>query len=158
MEEKLSPEQASLPSLDDSKTLKALFQSQANAIANRLSEAQRKNVARSEVVETDKKAAALMASTLLGLNPAFEKPVVNTPEKFERNIRSGLAEELKKTGFSEKDLEDRTALFQIASYIFTNEVHQLINELSKDPDNIETNGAKALNDLLERWSSILERQ
>ena len=49
-------------------------------------------------------------------------------------------------------------MFQIASYIFTNEVHQLINELSKDPDNIETNGAKALNDLLERWSSILERQ
>ncbi len=138
MEEKLSPEQASLPSLDDSKTLKALFQSQAHAIANRLSEAQRKNVARSEVVEIDKKAAALMASTLLGLNPAFEKPVVNTPEKFERNIRGGL--------------------FQIASYIFTNEVHQLINELSKDPDNIETNGAKALNDLLERWSSILERQ
>ncbi len=69
-----------------------------------------------------------------------------------------MADELKKTGFSEKDLEDRTALFQIASYIFTNEVHQLINELSKDPDNIETNGAKALNDLLERWSSILERQ
>lgn len=158
MEETFSPEQAELPSLDDSKTLKALFQSQAHAIANRLSEAQRKNVARSEVVEADKKAAALMASTLMGLNPAFQKPLRNTPEKFERNIRSGLVEELKRTGFSEKDLEDRTALFQIASFIFTNEVHQLISELSKDPANVETKGITALNALLERWSSILERQ
>ena len=94
----------------------------------------------------------------MGLNPAFQKPLRNTPEKFERNIRSGLVEELKRTGFSEKDLEDRTALFQIASFIFTNEVHQLISELSKDPANVETKGITALNDLLERWSSILERQ
>lgn len=158
MEEKLSPEQACLPSLDDSKTLKALFQSQAHAIACRLSEAQKKNVARDEVIEADKKAAALMASTLMGKNPAFEKPVVNTPEKFDRNIRYSLEKELKQTGFDAKDLEDRTALFQIASFIFTNEVHQLINELSKNPENIEVDGVTALNNLLDRWCSILERQ
>lgn len=158
MQETIQPTDIRLPVLDDSKTLRALLQSQAQATAARLSEAQQKNVARQEVIDTDKKAAAMLAATLMGKNPAFKAPVINTPEKFERNLRQALTAEFEKLGIKPEELNNSLDLFQVSSYIFTNEVHALIQQLSAEPEKIEENGPKALNDLLDRWCSILERQ
>ena len=82
------PEGVRLPNLDDPLVIKDLLRAHAMAVSKRLAEAVHKNVRREEVVQADQRAAAFLATTLLGQNPAYAKAAVNTPERIEKLLRA----------------------------------------------------------------------
>ena len=88
------PEGVSLPNLDDPLVIKDLLRAHAMAVSKRLAEAVHKNVRREEVVQADQRAAAFLATTLLGQNPAYAKASVNTPERIEKLLRAEFTEAL----------------------------------------------------------------
>ena len=86
------PEGVRLPNLDDPLVIKDLLRAHAMAVSKRLAEAVHKNVRREEVVQADQRAAAFLATTLLGQNPAYAKAAVNTPERIEKLLRADFTE------------------------------------------------------------------
>lgn len=153
-----APEGVELPDLDDPLVLKDLLRAHAMAVSKRLAEAARKNVRREEVIMADQRAAAFLAATLLGNNPAYKKARVNTAERIESLLRKELRETLNKYGIKPEEAADAREFMQLAMFIFTNEVHELINELQKDPKSIEQKGPQALEALLESWLRKLTKE
>ena len=152
------PEGADLPSLDDPQEVNYLLYSHALAAANRLSEAARKHVSRQEVIDVDKKASAFLASALLGKNPAYAPAKVNTPETIERRLRSALSNRLSQVGLTEQDVVDSRDFMQVAMFMCTNEVHELIQEIEKNPDTIVEEGPIKLNALLGKWVQLITKE
>lgn len=152
------PEGVELPNPDDPLVIKDLLRAHAMAVSKRLAEAAHKNVRREEVVMADQRAAAFLAATLLGNNPAYKKAEINTPERIEKLLRSELKEILEKFGIKPEETADPREFMQLAMFIFTNEVHELINELQKDPASIEQKGPQALEALLESWVKKLTKE
>lgn len=149
------PEGIEQPNLDEPETIRELLRAHAIAVSNRLAEAAHKNVALNEVIEADKKASAFLASTLMGKNPSYKKPKINTQEAIERHLRSSVDKELKQYNLGAADIKEATELFQASAFAFTNQIHELINELKKQPDSIEQKGITRLNALLDHWVQIL---
>lgn len=145
------PEGVELPELDDPLVIKDLLRAHAMAVSKRLAEAAHKNVRKEEVIEADRRAAAFLAATLSGLNPAYRKAKVNTPEGIESRLRKALQSEIEKSGFSGEELKDSKAFMQLAMFVFTNRIHDLITWLTSNADAIETEGPKRLEALLEEW-------
>ena len=143
------PEGVRLPNLDDPLVIKDLLRAHAMAVSKRLAEAVHKNVRREEVVQADQRAAAFLATTLLGQNPAYAKAAVNTPERIEKLLRAE---------FTEEEAADPAVFMQLVMFLFTNQVHELINELQKNPDEIEAKGPQALDALLESWVKKLTKE
>ena len=139
------PEGVRLPNLDDPLVIKDLLRAHAMAVSKRLAEAVHKNVRREEVVQADQRAAAFLATTLLGQNPAYAKAAVNTPERIEKLFRA-------------EEAADPAVFMQLVMFLFTNQVHELINELQKNPDEIEAKGPQALDALLESWVKKLTKE
>ena len=148
------PEGVRLPNLDDPLVIKDLLRAHAMAVSKRLAEAVHKNVRREEVVQ----AAAFLATTLLGQNPAYAKAAVNTPERIEKLLRAEFTEALKGFGIKEEEAADPAVFMQLVMFLFTNQVHELINELQKNPDEIEAKGPQALDALLESWVKKLTKE
>lgn len=157
VEEKV-PEGVSLPNLDDPLVIKDLLRAHAMAVSKRLAEAVHKNVRREEVVEADQRASAFLATTLLGNNPAYAKAFVNTPEKIEKRLRGEFSETLKGFGIKDEEAADSAVFMQLVMFLFTNQIHELINELQKNPDEIEAKGPQALDALLESWVKKLTKE
>ena len=99
-----------------------------------------------------------MATTLLGQNPAYAKAAVNTPERIEKLLRAEFTEALKGFGIKEEEAADPAVFMQLVMFLFTNQVHELINELQKNPDEIEAKGSQALDALLETWVKKLTKE
>lgn len=152
-EEIQKPEGTVLPCIDDRAVIQDLLRAHAMAVSQRLAEASHKNVARDEVVMADRRAAAFIASTLRGLNPAYAKAERFTPEVIEANLRSALSDDLKLYEIPEAEVADSQTFMQAAMFIFTNRIHELINELTANPDTIAADGPKKLGDLLAAWTS-----
>ena len=152
------PEGVRLPNLDDPLVIKDLLRAHAMAVSKRLAEAVHKNVRREEVVQADQRAAAFLATTLLGQNPAYAKAAVNTPERIEKLLRAEFTEALKGFGIKEEEAADPAVFMQLVMFLFTNQVHELINELQKNPDEIEAKGSQALDALLESWVKKLTKE
>lgn len=152
-----TPEGVVLPELDDPLVVKDLLRAHSIALSKRLAEAQHKNVRREEVIQADMKAAAFLAATLCGKNPAYSQALQNTPEKIINRLRAAFPDLLVKYGISEEEAKDPTVFMQIMMYTFTNQVHELINELQSHPDQIERDGPKKLEALLEQWTSKITK-
>ena len=135
------PEGVRLPNLDDPLVIKDLLRAHAMAVSKRLA-----------------RAAAFLATTLLGQNPAYAKAAVNTPERIEKLLRAEFTEALKGFGIKEKEAADPAVFMQLVMFLFTNQVHELINELQKNPDEIEAKGSQALDALLESWVKKLTKE
>ena len=146
-----SPEGVLRPSLDDPLVIKDLLLAHAMATSRRLAEASHKNVRKEEVIEADKRAAAFLASTLYGNNPAYEPARKNTKEQIEKNLRGSIADLLKLYEIDSKELKDPLPLFQVAMFAYTNQIHELINELQKNPETIEAVGQQKLQALIADW-------
>jgi len=110
------PEGVSLPNLDDPLVIKDLLRAHAMAVSKRLAEAVHKNVRREEVVQADQRAAAFLATTLLGQNPAYAKASVNTPERIEKLLRAEFTEALKGFGIKEEEAADPAVFMQIVMF------------------------------------------
>ncbi|MFQ7009258.1 MAG: hypothetical protein ACLRRK_12380 [Parasutterella sp.] len=151
------PEGVSLPNLDDPLVIKDLLRAHAMAVSKRLAEAVHKNVRREEVVQADQRAAAFLATTLLG-QIRLCKGVCNTPERIEKLLRAEFTEALKGFGIKEEEAADPAVFMQLVMFLFTNQVHELINELQKNPDDIEAKGPQALDALLESWVKKLTKE
>ena len=152
------PDVSDLPNLDDPQEVNYLLYSHALAVANRLSEAARKHVSRQEVIDVDKKASAFLASALLGKNPAYAQAKVNTAETIERRLRAALSNRLSQVGLSEQDVADSRDFMQVAMFMFTNEVHELIQEIEKNPDTIAEEGPVKLKALLGKWVQLITKE
>lgn len=70
----------------------------------------------------------------------------------EANLRSALVDELKLNEIPEDEVKDSQIFMQVAMFIFTNRIHELINELTANPDTIAADGPKKLGDLLALWT------
>lgn len=152
------PYGVSRPDLDDPRVIKDLLRAHAMAVSKRLAEAVHKNVRREEVVQADQRAAAFLATTLLGKNPAYAPAQVNTPERIESLLRKELSKTLESFNIKPEETTDPVTFMQLAMFLFTNQVHELINELQKKPDEIETAGPKALESLLESWVKKITKE
>lgn len=152
MTDKTTPPQGTVrPCLDDPMVIRDLLRAHAMAVSQRLAEASHKNVPRDEVIMADRRASAFIASTLLGLNPAYEKAQVNTPKKIETNLRKVLIDDLKQYEIDEKEVKEASVFVQFSMFVFTNHIHELINDLKKNPENIEAEGAQRLAALIDCW-------
>lgn len=148
-----APEGVVLPTLDDRAVIEDLLRAHAMAVAQRLAEANHKNVPLSEVVQADQRAAAFIAGTLLGKNPSYQPAQVNTPAAIEKNLRAVLADHLKLYEIKDEEIQDPTVFMQAAMFIFTNKIHELINELKANPDSIQEEGPVKLNALISDWTN-----
>lgn len=143
------------PCLDDRAVVYDLLRAHTMAVSQRLAEAQHKNVARAEVVAADQRAAAYLASTLNGMNPAYEAAKTLTPEAIDSHLRVHLADSLKLYEVKPEEVADRAVFFQFAMYVLTNQIHELINELSAHPETIEKDGPVKLEQLLTKWVNFM---
>lgn len=149
------PEGVELPNLDDRSVIEDLLRAHAMAVSRRLAEAAHKNVPRNEVVQADQKAAAFLASTLMGNNPAYDRAVANTKETISRRLERAMKTYLALYEIESSEIDGDPALFQFAMFAYTNEIHELINELKKNPDLIETNGPVGLSKLINKWADFI---
>lgn len=65
---------------------------------------------------------------------------------------------MKGFGIKEEEAADPAVFMQLVMFLFTNQVHELINELQKNPDDIEAKGPQALDALLESWVKKLTKE
>ena len=93
-------------------------------------------------------AIVLMGSVSLAENteasaetPATAEPMVSLPIDFSPGMPA-----------------DPDGFMQLVMCLFTNQVHELINELQKNPDDIEAKGPQALDALLESWVKKLTKE
>lgn len=157
LEKSTAPAGVVLPNLDDPEVIKDLLRAHAMAVSKRLAEAVHKNVSREEVVTADRRAAAFLAATLSGNNPAYEKAQVNTPASIEARLRKALSGLMEKWGIQAGEVKDSLVFLQVAMFAFTNELHELINELQKQPEKIESEGPVLLDRLLEKWTKMITK-
>jgi hypothetical protein len=143
------------PCLDDRAVVYDLLRAHTMAVSQRLAEARHKNVQRAEVVAADQRAAAFLASTLNGMNPAYEAAKTRTPESIEAHLRGHLADALKLYEVKPEEVADRAVFFQFAMYVLTNQIHELINDLSSHPETIEKEGPVKLERLLTKWVNYM---
>ncbi len=144
-----------LPNLDDKAVIEDLLRAHAMAVSRRLAEAAHRNVLKDEVILADRRAAAFLASTLMGENPAYAKAKVNTAEAISQRLRVAMNNYLALYEIKTEEVQDKVALFQFAMFAYTNEVHELINFLKADPDLIEKNGPTKLSELIAKWTSFI---
>ena len=83
---------------------------------------------------------------------------MNTPETIERRLRSALSNRLSQVGLTEQDVVDSRDFMQVAMFMFTNEVHELIQEIEKNPDTIVEEGPIKLNALLGKWVQLITKE